>query len=29
VQLNKLKKQLEAKRREAGYSPNKFGKKKR
>ena len=29
VQLNKLKKQLEAKRREAGYSPDKFGKKKR
>ena len=29
VQLNKLKKQLEAKRREAGYSPNKFGGKKR
>ena len=28
VQLNKLKKQLEAKRREAGYSPGKFGKKK-
>ena len=29
VQLNKSKKQLEAKRREAGYSPDKFGKKKR
>jgi len=29
VQLNKLKKQLEAKRREAGYPPDKFGKKKR
>ena len=29
VQLNKLKKQLEAKRREAGYSPKKFGGKKR